>query len=429
MATSTTVVNSTGLTDTSVFMQAAANVKAPFGGTKGSGQFPALGDVAVNRRLASQWQLIHLDERIFVDGVGITSMNAESEDAAGVRIPLLMPPVRNMRTLALNPVGSGAAGGTPGNGAPFNRNLPHAMATDAVDIWFNQVYDEAAQISRDQARMIGNNIDLLGQFTATIPQVTAQIMDAEIMATQIGSALANGSNVQYYNPGTATQGYLQSVMNDLGSALSNVKGGYKEGIITYPIEKSVYVLRYSVWNKLMNINNGAIVNSELGQKILLNGKFDDTGSRYLGGAIRGSYGGILIKVVPDVYWDLAAALLNLTAEQKAQFDKVVGYVANGLGTYFGRASVVTDVDKSPTTSLGYIVRNDWRWGTAVVRRSSVQLLVSSANGGTDFTNPVTSFTSVIAPEDVEAVLSTYAGGTDTTVQRVEVTEKTTDDTK
>lgn len=414
---------STGLSDTQVFLQNAANLKAPFNITKNSGQFPALGDVMVNRRLASMWQLIHLNERIFVDGIGITSMNAESEDAAGVRIPQLIPPPRNMRTLGLTPCGSGVLGGTPGNAGPFNVNLPNSMQTNAVDIWFNQLYDEAAQISRDQARMIGSNLDILGQYTATIPQVTAQLMDAEIMATQIGSALsvANNSNVLYYNRATDTKGYMQNIMNSLGTSLSNVRGAYTDGIISYPVEKSVYVLRYRAWNKLFTIDNGAIVNSDIGQKILLNGKFDDTGSRYLGGAVRGSYGGILIKVVPDEYFDLAAALLNLTPEQKAQWDKIDGYIANGIGTYFGRASVVTQVGESPTTSIGYIVRNDWRWGTVVTRRSSVTLLVSTENNGADFVNPVSEFKGVIAPNDVEAVMATYQGTNavdESTIQRV-----------
>lgn len=412
----------TGLNDTQVYLQNAANLKAPFKITPNSGQFPALGDVMVNRRLASMWQLIHLDERIFVDGLGITSMSAESEDAAGVRIPQLIPPPRRMRTLSLTPCGSGLLGGTPGNDKPFNVNLPNGMQTNAVDIWFNQLYDEAAQISRDQVKMIGNNLDILGQYTATIPQVTAQLMDAEIIATQIGSALsvANNRNILTYDPATEKRGYMQGIMNSLGTALSNVSGAYAEGIISYPIEKSVYVLRYRAFNKLMNIENGAIVNSDLAQKILLNGKFDDTGSRYLGGAIRGQYGGILIKVVPDEYFDLAAALLNLTPEEKKQFDKIDGYIANGIGTYFGRASVVTDVDKSPTTSIGYIVRNDWRWGTVVTRRSSIALLVDNTTNGA-FENPVPQFKGVIAPNDVEAVLATYQETDyveDSTMQRV-----------
>lgn len=419
---------STGLSDTKVFLQNAANLKAPFSIKANSGQFPALGDVAVNRRLASMWQLLHLDERIFVDGLGVTSMNAEAEDAAGVRIPQLVPPPRRMRTLGLTPCGSGVIGGTPGNGGPFNVNLPNGMQTNAVDIWFNQLYDEAAQISRDQSRMIGGNLDILGQYTAAIPQVTAQLMDAEIMATQIGSALsvASNNNILTYNPATETKGYMQNIMNSLGTSLSNVRGAYTEGIISYPVEKSVYVLRYRAWNKLFTIDNGAIVNSDIGQKILLNGKFDDTGSKYLGGAIRGSYGGIIIKVVADEYWDLAAALLNLTPDQKKEFDKIDGYIANGIGTYFGRAAVVTDVDKSPTTSIGYIVRNDWHWGTVVTRRSSISLLIDGTTNGA-FVNPVADFKGVIAPNDVEAVLATYQGTDvidESSLQRVGFTTST-----
>jgi len=168
---------------------------------------------------------------------------------------------------------------------------------------------------------------------------------AEIMATQIGSALgfsggASNRNILPYNSKTETKGYMQGIMNQLGTSLSNVRGAYAEGITSYPVEKSVYILRYKAFNKLMTIDNGAIVNSDIGQKILLNGKFDDSGTRYLGGAVMGMYRGILIKVVPDEYFDMAAGLLNLTKEEKAQFDKIDGYICNGIGTYFGRASVV-----------------------------------------------------------------------------------------
>lgn len=403
---------STGLSDTQVYLQNAANLKAPFTLTKQSGQYPAFGDIMVNRRIASMWQLIHLDARIFVDGLGVTSMSAEAEDAAGVRIPFLAPPPRRMRTLGITPCIGGTPSGTPGNSGPFNVNLPNGMQTNAVDIWFNQLYDEAAQISRDQMRMIGQNLDVLGQYTATIPQVTAMLMDAEIIATQIGTALGwsgtvSQRNILPYNSATDTKGYMQQIMNALGTSLSNVRGAYAEGITSYPIERSVYVLRYKVLNKLMTIDNGAIINSDIGQKILLNGKFDDTGSRYLGGAIVGMYRGIIIKVVPDEYFDMAAGLLNLTKEQKAQFDKIDGYICNGIGTYFGRASVVTDVDKAPTTSIGMIVRNDWRWGTQVTRNSSITLLVDTTNDLGDFTNPVPTFKGVISPNDLEAVLDGY----------------------
>ena len=41
------------------------------------------------------------------------------------------------------------------------------------------------------------------------------------------------------------------------------------------------------------------------------------------------------------------------------------------------SATVTEVDKAPTTSIGYIIRNDWGWGIKVVRDSSVALLVST----------------------------------------------------
>lgn len=416
-------IMSNGLSDTAVYLQNAANLKAPFNLDIQSGQYPAFGNIAVNRRLSSMWQLLYLDNRIFVDGLGVTSMSAEAEDAAGVRIPFLAPPPRLMRTLGITPYSGVEPNGTPGNSGAFNKNLPHAMQTNAVDIWFNQLYDEAAQVSRDEMRMIGNNLDLLGQYTSNIPQVVAMLNDAEIMANQIGVALAN-DNILYYNSASETNGYMQGTMNEIGTSLSNIKNGFADGVISYPAEKSVYVLRYRAFNKLMTINNGAIINSDIGQKILLNGKFDETGTRYLGGAIRGMYNGVMIKVVPDEYFDMAAALNNLTVEQKAMWDKVDGYICNGVGTYFGRASVVTDVDKAPTTSIGMIVRNDWRWGTKVARPSSIQLLVDSANNGGDFTNPIDTFRGVIAPNDLEAVLATYRNAAMETVQRVGFTSST-----
>lgn len=419
---------STGLSDTQVYLQNAANLKQPFDLPKNSGQYPELtNSTLVNRRLASMWQLLHLGARVFVDGLGVTSMSAEAEGAAGVRIPFLAPAPRRPRTLATSLCPDGTYNGTPGNGGPFNNNLPNAMQTDGVDIWFNQIYDEAAQVSRSQMRMIGTNLDLLGQYTANIPTTTALLEDCEIMANHIGAALARASkimngNIVFYNPDTDSDGYLQMIMNTLSTALSNVKGAYKEGIISYPKDKSVYVLRYSFFNKLMTIKNGAIINSDIGQRILLNGKFDDSGDRYLGESVAGYYGGIYIKVVPDEYWDTACAYLNITKAQKVNFDKVVGYIANGIGVYHGRAALTVDTDKAPTTSLGYIVRNDWQWGTKVVRQSAVTLLVESTNNGTDFVNPVTSFNSVIAQGDLEALIQAYQTNSITditsTLQRV-----------
>ena len=45
------VVISTGLSDSQLYLQAVANVGAPYDVTPSSGQYPLVGNVAINRRL------------------------------------------------------------------------------------------------------------------------------------------------------------------------------------------------------------------------------------------------------------------------------------------------------------------------------------------------------------------------------------------
>ena len=423
------MVISTGLSDSQLYMQAVANVAAPFKVDAHSGQYPLVGNVLVNRRLANRWLVTNLASRAFVDGLGVTSVGAEAENVGMIRFPLMYMPPRIKRTLAhkICPTDDGT-NGTTGNNLPFNRNLPHGVQTDGFDLKFMQEYDEAAQVSRVNMRLIGSDLDLLGQYTSNVPKTVGFLQDADILATHVASALtraskSGNSNIIPYNPSTDTDGYLQSVMNALASALSNVRGSYKEGIISYPREKSVFVLRWSVFNKLMTIKNGALVNSDIAQRILLNGYLDDSGNKLMGSYIYGQYMGIYIKVIPDEMWDTAAATLNLTAEQYAQWNKVVGYIANAEGTLFGMSANVTDVDKSPTTSIGYIIRNDWGWGIKAIRDSSIALLVSTSNNLTDFTNPITSFDDINSPADMESIIESYqdADSSEQTVQRVGVT--------
>lgn len=423
------MVISTGISDSQLFLQAAANVAAPYNAEAHSGQYPLVGDVMVNRRLANRWLAVNLASRAFVDGLGVTSAGAESENVGMLRIPMMYMPPRIKRTLGSKLCPSDAGNnGTPGNNLPFNRNLPHGIQTDGFDIKFMQEYDEAAQVSRVNMRLIGNNLDLLGQYTSNIPKTVGLLMDADILATHAATGLVRAgktgnSNIIPFDPSTETDGYLQSIMNALASALSNVRGSYKEGIISYPREKSVFVLRWSVFNKLMTIKNGALVNSDIAQKILLNGYLDDSGTRLLGNYIYGQYMGIYIKVLPDEMWDTAAATLGLTAEQYAQWNKVVGYIANAEGTLFGMSATVTDIDKSPTTSIGYIIRNDWGWGIKAVRDSSIALLVETSNDLADFTNPVTAFEDINSPADMESIIEGYqdAESSQKTVQRIGVT--------
>ena len=236
------MVISTGLSDSQLYLQAVANVGAPYQVDAHSGQYPLVGNVMVNRRLANRWLVTNLASRAFVDGLGVTSAGAESENVGMLRIPLMYMPPRIKRTLAskMCPSDDGL-NGTPGNNLPFNRNLPHGVQTDGYDLKFMQEYDEAAQVSRVNMRMIGNDLDLLGQYTGNVPKTVGFLQDADILATHIGAALAYANenanrNIIPYVSSTTTQGYLQSIMNALASALSNVRGSYKEGIISYPRE-------------------------------------------------------------------------------------------------------------------------------------------------------------------------------------------------
>lgn len=415
---SSNAIISNGIGDTALYFNSAANVDAPFKIDAQSGQYPAVGNIAVNRKLASMWQGIYLGEKIFADGLGITSMNAEEEGAVAVRVPLLLPAPRTGRTLSMN-FGGFTKPGTPGNDSPFNNRLPHGMQTDAIDVTFRQVYDEAAQVSKSQMRMIGANLDLLGQYTSGIPKTVAMLTDADVLGTQVGAALKlykdkpSANNIIFYDPSATTEGYLQGILNSLVSALSNIRAGYKEGVVQYPQDKSVIIMKYSLWNKFLTIKNGALVNSDISTKILINGNFTEDGKKLLGGAIKGQYNGVYIKVVPDEYWYMAAAFCGIPKASLSNWDKVSAYIANAAGTYHGRNAVTTEVDKAPTTSIGFIVRNDWQWGTQVARKSSIALLVEGTAQA--FTNPITDTEYdvegyTIQPYDMEAVLEEYYDG-------------------
>lgn len=424
-----------GISDSTAYLQAVANVSAPYPNvTPNSGQFPLFNNVLVSRRLSNIWLASHLAGRAFVDGLGITSATAEAEGVAMLRVPMMYMPPRIKRTLGTRMCPSDKADGTPGNNLSFNNNLPRSVQTNGFDVKFTQVYDEAVQIARTDMRMIGSNLDLLAKHTSQIPEVTGLLYDADVMASQIGTALtraarAGNSNIVAYDPTNTDEGYLQTVFNTLASSLGNVRGSYAEGVVSYSKDKSVFVLRWSVFNKLMNIKNGALVNSSVAQEILLNGYLDASGTRLMGSMIEGKYQGIYIKVIPDEYWDTAAAELNLTKAQYAQWNKVVGYIANGAGTVGGLSATVIDIDKSPTTSLGMIVRNDWGWGIKVLRESSITLLVETTDNLADFVNPVTDFTELNSPNNIEELIKMYQSpdliiDVNHTVQRIGVAPTT-----
>lgn len=188
------LVISTGMPDTQMYLQAVANVDSPFTVEPKSGNYPLVGNILVNRKLASRWIAVNLASRAFVDGLGVTSVSADSENVGFIRFPLLYLPPRLKRTLGtkLCPSDDGK-NGTPGNNEPFNKNLPHGLVTDGYDMKFMQEYDEAAQVSRVNMRLIGASLDLLGQHTSYIPQTVGLLQDADVVATHIGAALSNAA--------------------------------------------------------------------------------------------------------------------------------------------------------------------------------------------------------------------------------------------
>ena len=91
------------------------------------------------------------------------------------------------------------------------------------------------------------------------------------------------------------------------------------------------------------------------------------------------------------------------------------------------SATVTDIDKAPTTSIGYIIRNDWGWGVKNVRPSSVALVVETANNLTDFTNPLPTFEDISSPANMEGLIEAYQNGdevSDQSVQRIGVSAPT-----
>ena len=83
------MVISTGLSDSQLYLQAVANAGAPYQVDAHSGQYPLVGNVMVNRRLANRWLAVNLASRAFVDGLGVTSAGAESENVGMLRIPMM----------------------------------------------------------------------------------------------------------------------------------------------------------------------------------------------------------------------------------------------------------------------------------------------------------------------------------------------------
>lgn len=395
MANGTIDVN--GLSDRSVYMQVAANIAGAYEnyGTS-SGNYPKIDTIMGNRILNDIWTANYLDARIFVDGLGVKSVTSMDTRALAVRVPLIAPPPFAPRTIAVD-THAGAGAGTPGNDGVENINLPNVPQTNGVEVTFNQVYDQATVFHRLTQNTL--TLDIMGEYNKMIPQAVANMTDSSIIAQQLNhglyrAATTSNSNLIGVDLTTATRGSLQLAMNQLIGFMTNPQTDWSEGVVQYPLEGCVILMKQSLWNSFFTVEQGAIINSNVGQEMLLGGAFTKDG-RAKGNNVRGEYSGVLIKVVPDSYFKNAAAYLGLTGAAATNFGKVLAYICHRDGTAFGRVDTSINPIPNPGNSIGVKVQNNWQWGVNVVRSSSIGILVEGAASA--FTNPITTLKDLVAP--------------------------------
>lgn len=405
------VVETSGLSDRILYSQVMTNLgKAYAQYGVGEGNYPNVDDILTDRILADVWMRNNLNARIFVDGMGITSRTAQAQNASSVRVPIMAPPRYAPRTISIGQYPGGTVQGTPGNDGLENRNLPNTVQTNGVEVPFNQLYDDATIIYQLSQDMV--SLPIAAQYTAMIPETVANMEDTTILATQVKAGLyqatQNGNgNIIGVDLTNTNEGYLQGVMNKIIGLMTNPATTWAEGIVQYSLERSVIIMKQSLFDLLFTVKNGVLVQSNLAQEMLVRGAFTEDG-RPKGNLIRGMYSGVYIKVVPDSYWRQAAAYAGITAAQYAQWDKVLAYIANAEGTAFGVASTQINPIPNPGNAVGTKIQNLWRWGCGVIRPSSIGLVVSSAGGTlTDFVNPVNEQGNIIAPADFDEIIKSY----------------------
>lgn len=408
-----TVIETEGLSDKVLYSQVMTNLRAAYDNYGvGKGKYPNASDILTDRILQNIWMKNILDARIFADGMGITSRTGD-ERASLVRVPIMAPPRYAMRTISINATLNGVIQGTPGNDGLENRNLPNTIQTNGVDLPLNQVYDDATIIYQLSQNMV--SLPLAAEYTSMIPRTVANMEDSTILAVHLKAALARASgsensNVIVVDTTTTTQGYLQTVMNQLIAAMTNPQTSWSEGIVQYDLQDSIIVVKQSFFNRLFTVNNGAIVNaSNLGQEMLLGGALTADG-KPKGGNIRGMYSGVWIKVVPDSYWRQAAALAGITGATYPMFDKIQGYIANAMGFAFGRAEATMNPLPNPGNAIGTKIQNLFRWGAACVRPSAAAVIIESNSSLSDFTNPVTEDGNIVAPDSFNDTIKSYGVG-------------------
>lgn len=401
----TTVIDTSGLGDRAMYSQVMSNLRGAYEKYgPGEGGYPRADGMLTDRILNNVWAKNYLDSRLYVDGYGVTSVTTMDTRASSVRVPLMAPPSYNPRTVMLEQCAGTSIPGTPGNDGLENNNLPFVVQAMGIDVTFNQIYDQSFVVYKISENMV--SLDILGKYNQDLPRAVANMTDSSIMAQQLNHACARASKTENANAvlvdlSSSATGYLQFKMNQIIGLMTNPQTDWSEGIVQYDLEGAIIFMRQKLWNQFFQVGNGGIINSQLGQEMLVRGAFTEDG-RAKGNNIRGEFSGVYIKVVPDSYFKNAAAYLNLTAEQFAQFDKILGFIAHSDGTGFGRLDTSINPIQNPGNAIGTKVQNLWQWGVNVIRDSSIGIIAEEG-----FTSPITDALPLVAPTSFKDALGGY----------------------
>jgi hypothetical protein len=403
------IIETNGLSDRVAYAQVMSNIKGAYNNYGvGDGNFPNAKGILTDRILSNIWLKALIDKSVFADGKGVTKRTGV-EGCSSVRVPIMAPPPYAMRTLTIATSADGALQGTPGNDGLENNNLPNIPQTNGVDVYLNQLFDNATVIPQLSQDMV--SLPIAGEYTGNIPKTVSNMEDSTILAIHMKAGLAraagaDNSNLVPVDLSNNTEGYLQQALNKLIGTMVNPQTSWSEGVVSYDLDDSVIVMKQSFFDLIFSVRNGALVSaSDVAQRMLLGGAITEDGMPREN-FVRGVYSGVNIKVVPDSYWRQAAALCGIQAANTfAQFDKVQAYIANAQGFAFGRASASINPIPNPGNAIGTKIQTLFRWGVANTRPSACGLIIATETGTlSDFVNPVNSLGAIVAPNDFNAAI-------------------------
>ena len=403
------IIETNGLSDRVAYAQVMSNIQGAYNNYGvGDGNYPNAKGILTDRILSNIWLKALIDKSVFADGKGVTKRTGV-EGCSSVRVPIMAPPPYAMRTLTIATSADGALQGTPGNDGLENNNLPNIPQTNGVDVYLNQLFDNATVVPQLSQDMV--SLPIAGEYTGNIPKTVSNMEDSTILAIHMKAGLAraagaDNSNLVPVNLSNTTEGYLQQALNKLIGTMVNPQTSWSEGVVSYDLDDSVIVMKQSFFDLIFSVRNGALVSaSDVAQRMLLGGAITEDGMPREN-FVRGVYSGVNIKVVPDSYWRQAAALCGIQAANTfAQFDKVQAYIANAQGFAFGRASASINPIPNPGNAIGTKIQTLFRWGVANTRPSACGLIIATETGTlSDFVNPVNSLGAIVAPSDFNAAI-------------------------